>query len=121
MLLTLFALPLAKEGCRWKQTGGCSPSGRREPQLDRPCNGMVPAGASGYCVCSDGTRAAESGCSHKSFRCRDKCSAPRAGASNEERPAGQRNDAPPPRETHKSAPAASADEDAAGTAGGSAN
>ena len=73
MLLVAAAAVGARGQCRWKQTGGCSPDGRREPGHDRRCDAVVPSGASGYCSCADGSRVAESHCNHKSFRCRDKC------------------------------------------------
>lgn len=37
--------------CAWRQTGGCDPSGTREPDNDKRCGSMVPAGASGFCEC----------------------------------------------------------------------
>ena len=73
LLLVVEQVLAGEQGCVWKQTGGCSPRGRREPRLDRRCNARVPAGASGYCVCEGGKRVAESGCTHKSFRCSEKC------------------------------------------------
>jgi alpha 1,2-mannosyltransferase len=33
----------------WRQTTGCSPHGPHDPTLDKPCDGRVPSGASGYC------------------------------------------------------------------------
>jgi len=45
----------------WRQTGGCSPNGDREPRADTDCLAFVAAGASGYCECAGG-RAAESDC-----------------------------------------------------------
>ena len=58
----------------WKQTGGCTPDGPREEHSDLPCDQEVPAGASGYCECADGRRAAESDCDHATFACAVKCS-----------------------------------------------
>ena len=46
----------------WRQTGGCSPTGKREPQQDRACGDMVPSDSSGYCECDGGIRAGETGC-----------------------------------------------------------
>ena len=34
---------------------------------------QVPAGASGYCECHDGTRARESDCDHGIFTCGEAC------------------------------------------------
>jgi len=45
------------EACRWRQTGGCSPSGAREASKDKPCAETVADGNSGYCDCDgDGRR-----------------------------------------------------------------
>lgn len=41
--------------CRWQQTGGCDPDGLRERENDLDCDDTVPAGASGFCHCADGT------------------------------------------------------------------
>ena len=57
----------------WRQTGGCSPHGPREAGSDRSCGDEVPAGASGYCECHDGTRARESDCDHGIFTCGEAC------------------------------------------------
>ena len=57
----------------WRQTGGCSPHGPREAGSDRGCGDEVPAGASGYCECHDGTRARESDCDHGIFTCGEAC------------------------------------------------
>ncbi|KAJ8525429.1 hypothetical protein ON010_g15685 [Phytophthora cinnamomi] len=37
----------------WRNTGGCSPNGQREPLKDRNCSDIVPSGASGYCEVED--------------------------------------------------------------------
>ncbi|KAL3658712.1 hypothetical protein V7S43_016348 [Phytophthora oleae] len=34
----------------WRQTGGCSPDGPREPDNDASCSKNIKAGASGYCL-----------------------------------------------------------------------
>ncbi|GMF28057.1 unnamed protein product [Phytophthora lilii] len=34
----------------WRQTGGCSPDGPREPKNDASCSKNIKAGASGYCL-----------------------------------------------------------------------
>ena len=88
MLTLLLAAVAAAAGdqCRWKQTGGCSPDGRREPGHDRKCDAVVPSDLSGYCSCADGSRVAVSHCNHKSFRCRDKC-AEQATTSDGDTPA----------------------------------
>ena len=47
-LLLLPVLARAPVGCiSWRQTGGCVPTGPREPDSDRSCDQIVPAGASG--------------------------------------------------------------------------
>jgi len=38
--------------CRWRQTGGCKPTGDREPNNDKPCSVAVAKGESGYCDCN---------------------------------------------------------------------
>lgn len=63
----------AEKGCMWRQTGGCSPKGDREPDRDLRCDQQVPGDWSGYCECSDGKRAEQVGCSHKVFKCIDHC------------------------------------------------
>lgn len=57
----------------WRQTGGCSPSGNREPHGDRGCQYSVPPGASGFCECEKGRKVAEVGCGHEHFTCFDMC------------------------------------------------
>jgi alpha 1,2-mannosyltransferase len=37
----------------WKQTGGCSPYGKREPDQDKKCAQLVSGGVSGYCELLD--------------------------------------------------------------------
>jgi hypothetical protein len=71
-------------GCvSWRQTGPCSPPRHREPDADLPCDSTVPKGASGYCECAGGQRAAEDlGCDHGPFRCVDKCADSAAVASS---------------------------------------
>ncbi|GMF20816.1 unnamed protein product [Phytophthora fragariaefolia] len=39
----------------WRNTGGCSPDGPREPNKDLSCNELVPNSASGYCEVEDTT------------------------------------------------------------------
>mmetsp|Transcript_12930 Transcript_12930/g.32326 ORF Transcript_12930/g.32326 Transcript_12930/m.32326 type:complete len:459 (-) Transcript_12930:53-1429(-) len=61
-------------GCvGWRQTGGCDPAGRREPHGDKACDAVVSPGASGYCECSDGSRARKVTCDHRPFSCRAEC------------------------------------------------
>ena len=75
----------AREGAAtcvgWRQTGGCTPEGPRESDADRRCGDEVPAGASGYCECAGGARAAPSDCQHEAFTCADMCAAAAAGAA----------------------------------------
>ena len=59
----------------WRQTGGCSHSGPREPQHDRPCSDVIERIASGYCECSHGIIVARSNCGHAVLRCTDECRA----------------------------------------------
>jgi len=58
---------------KWRQTGGCSASGKRQPQADRDCHVRIQDGWSGYCECEGGVRAAESGCEHEEFTCNERC------------------------------------------------
>ena len=57
----------------WRQTNGCSASGKRQAASDRDCNTRIESGWSGYCECDSGVRAAESGCEHPVFTCAEKC------------------------------------------------
>ena len=69
--------------CMWRQTGGCTPDGEREPDGDKACDATVPRGASGYCECSgeaaeeDGgppaVRVRQVGCDHAPFTCAPSC------------------------------------------------
>ena len=52
---------------------GCSPYGRRNRSDDRSCTETIPSHSSGYCLCSNGRRAAFSDCHHGEFTCSDKC------------------------------------------------
>ena len=73
-VVSCIAVTSAKPGCvRWRQTGGCSPDGPREPGGDRGCKSTVPPGASGFCECENGRRAGFSTCDHESFKCYDVC------------------------------------------------
>ena len=48
--------------CGWRQTGGCSPDGPREPNLDKPCSSTIADGSSGYCECRHGRKMLEKNC-----------------------------------------------------------
>lgn len=58
---------------KWRQTGDCSASGKRQPQSDQDCHVRIKHGWSGYCECEGGVRAAESSCEHEEFTCNDRC------------------------------------------------
>jgi len=58
---------------KWRQTGECSASGKRQPQDDRDCHITIQSGWSGYCECEGGVRAGESVCKHEEFTCAEKC------------------------------------------------
>eukprot|EP00928_Gymnodinium_smaydae_P028087 TRINITY_DN21518_c0_g1_i1.p1 TRINITY_DN21518_c0_g1~~TRINITY_DN21518_c0_g1_i1.p1 ORF type:complete len:485 (-),score=115.63 TRINITY_DN21518_c0_g1_i1:406-1860(-) len=58
---------------RWRQTGGCSADGPREPHGDKPCGEQVESGNSGYCECGGGHRARLSKCDHRPFSCETEC------------------------------------------------
>eukprot|EP00913_Durusdinium_trenchii_P030521 g28590.t1 len=38
----------------WRQTGGCSADGAREPGRDQPCRALIDSRSSGYCECGGG-------------------------------------------------------------------
>lgn len=60
--------------CSWRQTSGCSSTGRREPQNDRSCDANISPDKSGYCECEPGVRSASVGCGHSAITCRQRCS-----------------------------------------------
>lgn len=65
-----------KKCVKWRQTGGCTPTGNREPDGDRKCSQEIQPGASGYCECgASGKRrkARLSTCDHRPFTCKDAC------------------------------------------------
>jgi len=63
----------------WRQTGGCSADGERDPQRDQPCDALISARSSGFCECGDGRTIRKPGCAHgdfaEDFRCADECAA----------------------------------------------
>jgi hypothetical protein len=71
----LAGLAAASDGScvMWRQHGDCRPDGPREGDKDLACTATVAAGASGYCECRGGVKAALSTCEHGAFRCHDKC------------------------------------------------
>ena len=72
--LLLFGLTSAASStCFWRQTGGCDPSGPREPSSDLACADTVRPGASGYCECEGGRRTAHSTCEHDPLVCETEC------------------------------------------------
>ena len=78
---TVGAIPIELPGANktleecvsWRQTGGCSANGPREPTKDLGCAESVPNDASGYCECFDGRIANPSGCGHVGFTCDQAC------------------------------------------------
>jgi len=66
---------------KWVQTLGCSGDG--EIDKDSPfkaattgigkCSTTIPSGASGYCLCVDGSKKGKSDCGHAPFTCNDVC------------------------------------------------
>ena len=74
MILIGLHISCASAACTaWRQTGGCMPSGEREPGSDRTCDQLVPEGASGYCECDGGRKVMEVGCGHPTFICQEEC------------------------------------------------
>ena len=58
---------------KWRQTSGCSATGKRQTAQDQECTQRIQSGWSGYCECEGGIRAGESTCEHPAFTCADKC------------------------------------------------
>ena len=58
----------------WKQTGGCTSQGPREPESDRVCNIKIEEQWSGYCECDWGNHmAVANSCGHPVFTCDEAC------------------------------------------------
>ena len=61
--------------CFWRQTGGCSWAGPREPQFDKGCDTVIASGHSGYCECANGTVGMKKECKAGKFKtCQAACS-----------------------------------------------
>ena len=56
----------------WRQTGGCTAAGSREPDNDKACDVEIEAGSSGYCECAGGGRL-NADCDHPQGTCVDAC------------------------------------------------
>ena len=65
--------------CFWRQTSSCSSTGKREPQMDRPCAAKISSDKSGFCECEPGSRVSPVGCGHAPLTCRSRC--PKSGIS----------------------------------------
>jgi len=63
----------------WRQTGGCSSDGAREPAQDKSCDDEIHPRMSGYCECGGGRIVRKPGCDSgellDSFKCREECAA----------------------------------------------
>lgn len=66
--------------CHFRQTGGCSGTGPRQPAGDKPCDTIIPCGSgscpSGYCECKGGVKKHPVSCtpgSHAAFTCAEFC------------------------------------------------
>lgn len=61
----------------WRQTGGCSADGTREPNKDQTCRALIDPRSSGYCECGGGRIIRKPGCAHgewaEPFTCLDEC------------------------------------------------
>jgi hypothetical protein len=72
--------------CQWRQTGGCSPTGPREPSKDKPCTTVIPTGPSGFCDCNGNGKqdAGEEGynCGSTARACLNVCQLPCKTQSN---------------------------------------
>jgi len=80
--LLFSAVPLVQLGASvhgdsciaWRQTGGCSLDGPREPQNDKGCSDEISEHLSGFCECVDNRKEMEKGCEPGSFAtCKDAC------------------------------------------------
>jgi alpha 1,2-mannosyltransferase len=61
-------------GCvSWRQTGGCTPAGPREPAHDQRCGEDVSGPTSGYCECEGGATTSHVTCQHAPFTCLERC------------------------------------------------
>jgi len=58
----------------WKQTHGCSGSGKRKTEDDKLCTTPIDSSDSGYCECDEGPRATVD-CGHDTFTCNEICAA----------------------------------------------
>jgi hypothetical protein len=72
--------------CQWRQTGGCSPTGPRQPDKDNPCTTIIPTGSSGFCDCNGNGKqdAGEEGynCGRTARACLNVCRLPCKSQSN---------------------------------------
>lgn len=61
--------------CRgWRQTGGCTSTGPREPDHDKGCQDLIWTIWSGYCECDWGDhRGVGNSCTHQHFTCEEAC------------------------------------------------
>ena len=60
----------------WRQTGGCSVDGPREPTRDKGCLESISRTDSGYCECLDGSKKMKKGCEPAQYlTCEEACSA----------------------------------------------
>jgi hypothetical protein len=60
----------------WKATSNCMPTGDADPSGDDTCDATIGPTQSGYCLCSDGSKAMEKGCDEGVFAtCAEACSA----------------------------------------------
>lgn len=63
----------------WRQTGGCSAEGTREPEKDQNCDAEISPRMSGFCECGGGRIVRKPGCDHGEFadpfKCKDVCAA----------------------------------------------
>ncbi len=57
----------------FRQTGGCSPKGPREPQFDAPCLAYIEESRSGICQCKNGKDSVELPCGHDADTCDNIC------------------------------------------------
>lgn len=69
-----------ERACMWRRTGGCSPTGPREPELDQKCSDGGPTSTtSGFCDCNgnDLQDSAEPsyGCGQATTKCSEMCKA----------------------------------------------
>ena len=61
-MLSKFFIWIVRKCVKWRQTGGCTPSGPHEKANDINCSTLIDNEWSGYCECENGRKALEKKC-----------------------------------------------------------